>query len=181
MEEKRKNFQKKVENENHDSRTNLITRNKTKSIHMKSRKTIQKKLNSNSSFEKKNKKEKEKKEKISSNNEGDNSLLIMEEVELEKKKKMPLKKSKKEKRYIVDNMEDILSKISKEKLKLDVQEYILYFIVFMVCVYHWIFLFLSRPKLDLNFCFMNNQFDSCSQEQICKNYNSKMNLIIFNN
>ena len=181
MEEKRKNFQKKVENENHDSSTNLITRNKTKSIHMKSRKTIQKKLNSNSSFEKINKKEKEKKEKISSNNEGDNSLLIMEEVELEKKKKMPLKKSKKEKRYIVDNMEDILSKISKEKLKLDVQEYILYFIVFMVCVYHWIFLFLSRPKLDFNFCFMNNQFDSCSQEQICKNYNSKMNLIIFNN
>ena len=87
MEEKRKNIQKKVENENHDSRTNLITRNKTKSIHMKSRKTIQKKLNSNSSFEKINKKEKEKKEKISSNNEGDNSLLIMEEVELEKKKK----------------------------------------------------------------------------------------------
>ena len=76
-------------------------------------------------------------------------------------------------------MEDILSKISGEKIKLILQELFLYLIVVVVCIYHWIFLFISRAKIEHNYCFINGQFQSCSEEQICKDYSSRMNLIIF--
>ena len=42
----------------------------------------------------------------------------MEEIEVFKKNKKQKKQNIKEKKYIVDNIEDILSKISGEKLKL---------------------------------------------------------------
>ena len=72
-----------------------------------------------------------KKEKISLSS-GNRSLLIMEEIEEKKNEKIPKKNDKqKEKRYIVDNMEDIFSKISSEKLKLLIQEALLYIIVFI--------------------------------------------------
>ena len=106
----------------------------------------------------------------------------MEELEAEKINKSSKKnKKQKEKRYIVDNMEDILTKVSSEKLKLVIQELLLYLIVFIVCIYHWIFLFISREKIGQNFCYNNGQFDSCSEEQICKDYSTKMNIILFNN
>ena len=51
----------------------------------------------------------------------------------------------------------------------------------MVCSYHWIFLFISRSKIERNYCFGRlNQFDSCSTEQICTDYGKRINLIIFN-
>ena len=104
----------------------------------------------------------------------------MEEIEVFKKNKKQKKENITEKKYIVDNIEDILSKISGEKLKLILQEILLYMIVVVVCIYHWIFLFISRDKLEHNFCFTNGQFQSCSVEQICKNYPSRMSFVIFN-
>ena len=109
-----------------------------------------------------------------------NFLLIKEEQEVQKIEKKNKKQKSTEKRYIVDNMEDILSKISGEKIKLIIQEQLLYMIVVVVCIYHWILLFISRAKIEHNFCFLNGQFQACSEEQICKDYSSRMNLILFN-
>ena len=168
-----------------DSNIKIMTRKGVKKTTNELKKrNIQKKKNisSTSSLIKiKNKKEREKEKETNSYSSGNRSLLIKEEIEDEKIKKMPKIQKQKEKRYIVDNMEDILSKITSEKLKLFIQEILLYTIVFMVCVYHWIFLFISRDKFELNFCFINGQFDACSKDQICKDYSSKMNLILFNN
>ena len=173
-------FYKRTFEENSSSGINLITRKENRKITNESRnKKFQnkRKNSSNSSLiDLKNKQEKEK----TSNTTENKSLLLNEELEREKMKKNPNIKIQREKRYIVDNMEDILSKISDEKIKLLIQELILYIIVSMVCIYHWIFLFLSRDKIELNFCFNNEQFESCSEEQVCKNYNSKLNLILFN-
>ena len=163
-----------------NSRAKFITRKDGKKSTIESRnKIIQKKksLSSNSSLiNMKSRDEKELAHSLSNNN----SLLINEELEQEKKEKKVKKQKLTEKRYIVDNMEDILSKISGEKFKLFLQELFLYLIVVVVCIYHWIFLFISRAKIEHNFCFINGQFQSCSEEQICKDYSSRMNLILFN-
>ena len=51
----------------------------------------------------------------------------------------------------------------------------------MFYVYHWKFLFISRSKIERNYCFGRlSQFDSCSTEQICTEYGKKLNLILFN-
>ena len=98
-----------------------------------------------------------------------------------KNKKNKEKEQFKEKRYIVDNIDNILSKLSKPKLKLILQEYMLYSIVFLVCTYYWMFLFLTTTKLEKNYCYTDlDQFDSCSIDQICDNYNTKLNIILFN-
>ena len=127
-----------------------------------------------------------KRNKITYKNDADSysanrSLLILEERNMEDKKKNPSKPKKKEKRYIVDNLDTIFSKLNEPKIKLYIQEALLYIIVFMVCVYHWIFLFISRSKIERNYCFGRlSQFDSCSTEQICTEYGKKLNLILFN-
>ena len=115
-------------------------------------------------------------------NSANRSLLIFEEKNMEERRKRNLKEKKKEKRYIVDNIDNIFSKLNNPKIKLYIQEILLYIIVFNVCLYHWIFLFISRSKIERNYCFGRlNQFDSCSTVQICSNYKNKLNLIIYNN
>ena len=171
-------LQKGLDN-NSNSRSKFITRKEGKKSTIESRnKFLQKKINSssNSSLITKTKEEKEINNLLKDNH----SLLIMEEIEVFKKNKKQKKENITEKKYIVDNIEDILSKISGEKLKLILQEILLYMIVVVVCIYHWIFLFISRDKLEHNFCFTNGQFQSCSVEQICKNYPSRMSFVIFN-
>ena len=109
------------------------------------------------------------------------SLLILEEKNYEEKKSKSGKSIKKPKRYIVDNIDNIFSKLNEPKIKLFFQEILLYAIVFMVTVYHWIFLFISRSKIERNYCFGRlYQFDSCSANQICYEYKDKLNLILYN-
>ena len=109
-------------------------------------------------------------------------LLNFDENKFRKRRSKPIKLNKgKEKRYIVDNIDNILSKLNKSKIKLIIQEILLYSIVFIVLVYYWIFLFISRNKIERNYCFSSlYQFDSCSTKQICSEYNSKLNVILFN-
>ena len=108
------------------------------------------------------------------------SLLLLEERITEEDKEVK-QKTKKEKRYIVDNLDNIFSKLSEPKLKLLIQEILLYAIVFLVCLYYWIFLIISTSKLERNYCFNSeNQFDSCSKEQICNGYKNKLNIILYN-
>jgi hypothetical protein len=65
------------------------------------------------------------------------SLLIEAEHEsLEKKKKKLVKFI--EKRYIVDDIDNIFVLLKEPKLKLRIQEILHYFIVFLTCIYYWI-------------------------------------------
>ena len=180
--ERNSSFPQKVSEDMSGTRINFIERKGEKKGTLGSKNKNSQKIdisNSNSSLA--NVKSKKEREKISSSSSRNKSLLIMEEIDEERIKKSPKKnETKKEGRYIVENMEDIFSKVSSEKLKLIIQEAILYFIVFMVCMYHWMFLFISRNKLEQNFCYINGQFDACSENQICKDYSSKMNIILFN-
>ena len=114
-------------------------------------------------------------------NSANRSLLIFDDKKYEEKKSKSGKTIKKQKRYIVDNIDNIFSKLNEPKVKLIFQEMLLYTIVFMVTVYHWIFLFISRSKIERNYCFGRlYQFDSCSTNQICSEYKDKLNLILYN-
>ena len=147
-----------------------------KKLSVKKQKTETESLNNSKASSKKNKRtSKGDMDSYSANR----SLLILEEVNMEEKKKKSKKEKKKEKRYIVDNLDNIFAKLNEPKLKLYIQELLLYLIVFMVCMYHWIFLFISRSKIERNYCFGRlNQFDSCSTEQICSDYQTKINSIV---
>ena len=92
------------------------------------------------------------------------------------------KDSSKIEKTLVDNIEHIYSKIKKTPTKIILQNFFIYLVALLVGIYDWNFLFQSSEnKLERNYCFSNlYQFDSCSIEQICKNYNSKLNYIIYN-
>lgn len=83
---------------------------------------------------------------------------------------------------LVDNIDHIYSKIKKTPSKIVFQYIFLYLIALLVGIYDWSFLFqLTQNKLERNYCYNNlNQFDSCSIEQVCKKYQSKLNFIIYN-
>ena len=109
------------------------------------------------------------------------NIFILEEENSILKKKIKKKKKVKEKLYIVDNIDNIFSKFSEPKFKLIIQEYILYGIVILVCIYYWIFLFLTTTKFEQNYCYTSlDQFDSCSYEQICNKINNKLTIILYN-
>ena len=86
------------------------------------------------------------------------------------------------KKTIVDNINNIYSKIKKIPKKIKFQNYFIFSIATLITIFDWSFLFqLSDNKLERNYCFTNlYQFDSCSINQICKNYNSKINYVIYN-
>ena len=101
---------------------------------------------------------------------------------LQKIKIIKKKKEIKEKRYIVDNIDNIFSKLSEPKLKLIFQEYLLYGIVFLITTYFWIFLFLTTTKFEQNYCYTSlDQLDACSPEEICNDADTKVNIILYNN
>ena len=109
------------------------------------------------------------------------SLLLMDERNSIEEKNVKTKKNNKQKKYIVDNLDNIFSKLSEPKIKLLIQETLLYAIVFLVCIYYWIFLLISTSKMERNYCYTNlHQFDTCSMEQICNDYKSKLNIILYN-
>ena len=112
---------------------------------------------------------------------GSGLLLSGEHESFEKKK---VKKAKKEivNRVIVDDIDNIFALLKEPKLKLRIQEVLHYFIVFLICVYYWIFLFLTGVKFERNYYFSEyGQFDTASEEQICDNNGNSANIIIYNN
>ena len=57
----------------------------------------------------------------------------------------------------------------------------MFIIVFYTNVIHWIFLFLTKKKLENNYCYTKlNQFDICIPDQICSNINGRINLLLYN-
>ena len=95
-------------------------------------------------------------------------------------------KNKKEKKtltkIVVDDIENIYScLIDKSNKIFSIQKYFLFIIVFYTNVIHWIFLFLTKKKLENNYCYTKlNQFDICISDQICSNINGRINLLLYN-
>ena len=95
-------------------------------------------------------------------------------------------KNKKEKKtltkIVVDDIENIYScLIDKSNKIFSIQKYFLYIIVFYTNVIHWTFLFLTKKKLENNYCYTKlNQFDICVPDQICSNINGRINLLLYN-
>jgi len=74
---------------------------------------------------------------------------------------------------IVNNIDNILSVLKEPKLKLVIQEYILYVIIVLVSIYYWIFLFLSTIRFEQAYCFTSgDQFDACTDDEFCEDLNS---------
>ena len=112
----------------------------------------------------------------------DNSKYEQSKSKKNEKKKIGNKKDEINK-YIVDDIQNIYSCIVKKSNKLfSLQQILLFSITCLVSVCHWLFLFINAKKLERNYCLSNlNQFDSCSQDQICLNSDQKVNIILFNN
>ena len=109
------------------------------------------------------------------------TLLLSGEKESIERRKTKKQTKIVEKRYIVDDIDNIYVLLKEPKFKLRVQEFLNYFIVFLVCIYYWIFLFLTGDKFERNYYLTaNEQFDSCSEEQICSFPENSANFIIFN-
>ena len=99
----------------------------------------------------------------------------------EKKKSTKKKKEKTLQKIIVDDIENIyISLIGKFSSKLLTQTIIVLTISFGVNVCHWIYLFLMKTKLENSYCLTKlNQFDNCISEEICNNYEEKINLFLY--
>ena len=125
-------------------------------------------------------------EKKDSASETESSLRKLEHRFIKSKKikeeKVKSQSSIDTKKTIVDNINNIYSKIKITPKKIKFQNIFIYSIATLITIYDWSFLFqLSDNKLERNYCFTNlYQFDSCSINQICKNYNSKINHVIYN-
>jgi len=101
----------------------------------------------------------------------------LSEISLQEKKKLKKNKKPKEERYIVDNIDNFLSVLKNKKLKLVLQEYILFSIIIIINIYFWIFLFLTTVRFERAYCYTSDsQFDACTDKDICDN----LNIIIFN-
>ena len=134
--------------------------------------TNKKKLNSKNFLNKKN---------ILKDSFSQATLLLSGEKESIERRKTKKETKIAEKRYIVDDIDNIYVLLKEPKFKLRVQEFLHYFIVFLVCIYYWIFLFLTGDKFERNYYLTaNEQFDSCSEEQICSFPENSANFIIFN-
>ena len=85
-------------------------------------------------------------------------------------------------KIIVDNIENIYSNITKLPNKLFWQTTLLLIICFYVNSLHWIFLFITKRKMERDYCFTKlNQFEVCSPEQYCSpNMVSKINYHLYN-
>ena len=112
------------------------------------------------------------------------SIFEAYEEETAKKKKMKEKKKEDVKinKIIVDDIENIYSCLGdRSSKKYSLQNVVLLMIPFFTTLCHWIFLFLTKSKLENNYCFSSlNQLDNCLESQICENEGEKIRLIIYN-
>ena len=106
------------------------------------------------------------------------SLLLSSEHESMEMKKRKIQEKEGQKRYIVDDIDNIFVLLKEPKLKLHIQEILHYFIVFLICIYYWIFLFITGIKFERNYYLTDyDQFDTCSDEQVCDFPENSANVI----
>ena len=110
-------------------------------------------------------------EKIKSKKEVNNNIQI--EVKQKKSKKIHI---------IIDSIESIYSKQTKKSFKLTFQFYLLINISLFASIYHYLFLLITTNNQERNYCFDNNlnQFTSCAKEQVCKDFDKRINILIYN-
>jgi len=152
---------------------NLVITNEMliKSDNNNEKRSLKKDLEANGKVSSRNKFTKKKNYDIFSLNESFSELSLSDKRKIKKTKKV------KEERYIVDNLDNILSALKEPKLKLVMQEYVLYAIIFLVSIYYWIFLFLTTVRFEQAYCYTSdNQFDSCTDDDICDD----LNIVLFN-
>ena len=147
---------------------NLVITNEMliKSDNNNEKRSLKKDLEANGKVSSRNKFTKKKNYDIFSLNESFSELSLSDKRKIKKTKKV------KEERYIVDNLDNILSALKEPKLKLVMQEYVLYAIIFLVSIYYWIFLFITTVRFEQAYCYTSdNQFDSCTDDDICDDLN----------
>ena len=85
-------------------------------------------------------------------------------------------------KIIVDNIDNIYLNVTKLPNKLFKQRIFLLIIAFYVSCIHWTFLFLTKRKMERDYCFTRlNQFEVCTPEQYCsQNVISQINYYIYN-
>ena len=144
------------------SRDSLITSDINKSIKSKNNKFNYMNSISDKSLNKKIKKQIESNSSFSSqNNKSQIKKLIKSKPKNNNNKKVFDK-------IIVDNIENIYLNITKLPNKLLKQRIFLLIISFYVSCIHWTFLFLSKRKIERDYCFTSlNQFEVCTEEQYC--------------
>ena len=113
----------------------------------------------------------------------EDSIFSSKNNKIEKKNIKKIKKSnKKLNKIIVDNIDNIYSNISKLPNRLLKQRIFLLIITFYVSSLHWIFLFLTKRKMQRDYCYTKyNQFEVCIPEEYCsRNTDGKVNYHIYN-
>ena len=149
---------------NFDKKTQLEN-NKMNSVNSISDKDLKKKI----------KKQIENDSKFSSDN---NKSIIKKTIN---PKEVTINKKEFDK-IIVDNIENIYQNITNLPNKLLRQKIILLIISFYVSSIHWTFLFLTKRKMERDYCFTKlNQFEACIPEQYCSiNEFSHINIHLYN-
>ena len=143
-----------------EKESNNLSDNKSSNIKIKS--------SSSSHFSSLSKSESEKaKDNKEINNNNQNEMK-------EKKSKSP--------HIIIDSIESIYSKQTKKSFKLSFQFYLLISISLFASIYHYLFLLITTNNQERNYCFDNNlnQFTACAKEQVCKDYDKRINILIYN-
>ena len=143
-----------------EKESNNLSDNKSSNIKIKS--------SSSSHFSSLSKSESEKaKDNKENNNNNQNEMK-------EKKSKSP--------HIIIDSIESIYSKQTKKSFKLSFQFYLLISISLFASIYHYLFLLITTNNQERNYCFDNNlnQFTACAKEQVCKDYDKRINILIYN-
>ena len=112
-------------------------------------------------------------EKIKSKKDINNNINIQNEVKQKRNKKIHI---------IIDSIESIYSKQTKKSFKLTFQFYLLISISLFASIYHYLFLLITTNNQERNYCFDNNlnQFTSCAKEQVCKDFDKRINILIYN-
>ena len=136
------------------------------------------KINSSSSYKDLNKTIKQQiendSELSSENNKRDIKKIIKQKDVNSNKKELD--------KIIVDNIDNIYQNLLKLPNKLLKQKIFLLIIAFYIGSIHWIFLFLTKRKMERDYCYTKlNQFETCIPEQYCSvNAISQINIHLYN-
>ena len=123
----------------------------------------------------------------SSNDNFSNSLFSNSDSDYLKNKKKKKKKLKNDYRnnkdmFIIDSIDSLYSKQKTTNKLLKIEYINIKAILLLTGIYNWFLLFQICRKLERNYCYDKNlnQFNACSQKQVCKKYDERLNLFLYN-
>ena len=123
----------------------------------------------------------------SSNDNFSNSGFSNSDSDYLKNKKKKKKKVKNDYRnnkdmYIIASIDSLYSKQKITNKLLKIHYIYIKYLVLLSGMYFWILLFQTSRKFERNYCFDKNlnQFNSCSQNQVCKKFDERINIFLYN-